>query len=131
MMILIFTNKVIIRYLWGAMALYLLNISVDTPDFHSNTITEDLSINDQESLVEVILEEILGFEDLIPEYDDPDSEEPESQKKGNSFKIETLPLKGMPNFQAYSIENHKLTFSEFQQPLAEGFDLLDTPPPKI
>ena len=33
---------------------------------------EDLSFNDQESLIELIVEKVLGYEDAIPEYDDSD-----------------------------------------------------------
>ena len=49
------------------MGIYLLNISVDTKDPHPEYIPEDLSINDQESIVEIVVEKILGFENAIQE----------------------------------------------------------------
>jgi hypothetical protein len=54
------------------MALYLLNISVDTADSTPHYLPEDLTFNDQESIVEIVLEKILGFEDAIAECDDND-----------------------------------------------------------
>ena len=54
-------NSVFTKILWGLMGLYLLNISVDTADPNPEHIPEDLSINDQESIVEIVVEKILGL----------------------------------------------------------------------
>ena len=61
------------KFLWLIMALHIFNCSVDMPDLNPEYIPEDLSINDIESIVELVLEEILGFENAIKEYDDQDS----------------------------------------------------------
>jgi len=53
------------------MALYLLNISVDAPDAFPNA-AENLNYNDMESVVEILLEQVLSIEDAVPEHDDPD-----------------------------------------------------------
>jgi hypothetical protein len=57
------------------MCLYLLNGSVDSPDMNPDYIPEDLSCNDQESIIELILEKVLGFDNMMVEYDDCDTEQ--------------------------------------------------------
>ncbi|TRX60590.1 hypothetical protein FNH22_05940 [Fulvivirga sp. M361] len=66
-------NSSFISFFYGFMALYMLNICVDSPDALPNTVPEDLSYNDQESIIEIVLEKLLGCEDAIPELDDNDS----------------------------------------------------------
>lgn len=61
--------------------LYLLNIGVDAPDLYEESVPEDLSFNDQESLVEIFIEKILGFEDAIKEYDDNDTKNSKNPNK--------------------------------------------------
>ncbi|MFD1551039.1 hypothetical protein DNU06_04440 [Putridiphycobacter roseus] len=80
-------NSLLINILWGVMALYLLNISVDTADLNPQSVPEDLSINDQESIVEIILEKILGYENAIEEYDDNDKE---GQHKNSNVKLDFI-----------------------------------------
>lgn len=63
------------KYFWYFMAIHLLNLSVDAPDLTPSYIAEDLMINDQESVMELIAETVLGFEDAFPEYDDNDGNE--------------------------------------------------------
>lgn len=57
------------------MGLYFLNISVDTADLSPEYFSEDLTINDQESIIEIVVEKVLGYEDAIKEHDDHDREE--------------------------------------------------------
>jgi len=60
------------RMLCFLVATYLLNISVDSPDILPYK-AEDLSFNDQESIVEIVIEKFLDYDTLIPEIDDNDS----------------------------------------------------------
>ncbi len=111
------------------MGLYLLNISVDTADLSPNYLPEDLSFNDQESIIEIILEKVLGFEDAIKEYDDPDREDHNTKK---NMKIDFLVYASNEedlsnNF--YTI--HKKTFPEFEVALTKGFKEIVGPPPKF
>lgn len=69
------------------MAIYVLNCSVDMPDEHADHVPEDLQINDQESIVELILEVGLGMEDAIPEQEDADADQENSLKKPFSFDL--------------------------------------------
>jgi len=62
-----------LRLFWFIMALHILNISVDAPDVKPDYIPEDLSYNDMESIVEIVLEQVLDIEDAIPEQEDDDT----------------------------------------------------------
>ncbi len=57
------------------MALHIFNLCVDTKDFELAGTPEDLSINDQESVVEIVLEHWLGIKNAIEEHDEPDQED--------------------------------------------------------
>ncbi|MEX1191599.1 MAG: hypothetical protein WEA99_06460, partial [Brumimicrobium sp.] len=69
------------------LALYLFNISVDIPDKKSETFTEDLTYNDQESIVEFFVEKVLGFKNFFKEYDDVDNSEESSFHNGFNLYI--------------------------------------------
>jgi hypothetical protein len=57
----------------------LVNISIDPPDIltnldHDMELEEDLSINEMESISELILEKYFNLTDAVPENDDSESE---------------------------------------------------------
>lgn len=70
------------RYFCIFFAFHFINISIDAPDLQPMAVAEDLSINDQESLIEFVAEHLLGFEHLFPEADDDDNN---SQSSGFTF----------------------------------------------
>lgn len=80
-------EHIVFRFLCLVMALNILNYSVDTPDAQAENIPEDLSFNDMESIVEIILEQLLGFDNAIAEIDENDSDESTgiTIKKGLDF----------------------------------------------
>ena len=122
-------NSVFVTLLWGLMGLVLLNISVDTPDPYPQFIPEDLSINDPESIVEIVVEEILGYEDAIKEYDDHDTQD--QGKKGN-LKIDLLlQLKQDMNNAPSFIHAIKKTIPDYKAGLTSGHHQLETPPPEV
>lgn len=111
------------------MGLYLLNISVDIADPNPEYMPEDLSFNDQESIVEIVVEQVLSFEDAIKEYDDHDTED---HNKKKNVKIDLL-LKFIPkNHCTYcqSIEKGK-RYPDFEIRLTSAFIAIDSPPPEI
>lgn len=57
----------------GLIAMIILNCSVDAPDLQPEYVPEDLTYNDIESIVEWVLEDVLGYQDIIKEYDDDDN----------------------------------------------------------
>jgi len=115
--------------LWGLMALYLLNISVDTADPVSEAISENLSINDQESVVELIVEQFLGYEDAIAEYDEHD---PEDYQKKKVFKISFFPppQEDSPQETQWQSASKKPRFLHYASRLIHTSEDLDAPPPK-
>lgn len=111
------------------MGLYLLNISVDPADPNPDYIPEDLSINDQESMVELIVEQLLGFEDAFEEFEDPDGEDHHSKK---NLKID-LVLQPFSNSK-YTDQIHLIRnqhFSRYNTDLFGGFKKISSPPPKV
>lgn len=70
------------------MAFYLLNCSVDVDDENPGNLPENLSINDQESIIEIVLEIGLGIEDAIPENEDADGDQETSHKKKLKSEIQ-------------------------------------------
>lgn len=60
------------------MALHVINLSVDAPDNRLSAFQiehhEDLSVNDIESLSELLLEEVLGLTNAVPEHDEQDGD---------------------------------------------------------
>lgn len=67
-------THIIFRYFWVFMALHILNCSIDTPDAQPDCIPENLSINDIESISELILEDVFGIDNAIAERDEHDTD---------------------------------------------------------
>lgn len=64
------TQNKFVRFFWGLMSIYLLNISVDTTNLslYENS-PKGVVCNEQDSIVEIILEQVLDFEDFVKEID--------------------------------------------------------------
>lgn len=76
------------RVLWMVFALHILNCSVDTPDPNPDSVPEDLTVNDMESIVEFVLEQVFDINNAIAEHDENDTEDDSSGltiKKGIDF----------------------------------------------
>lgn len=76
------------RFLCGLVAAIILNLSVDAPDLHDNSVPEDLTYNDIESVVEWVAEEVCDIEDALPEHDDTDQNNPLKLNKKFEFFYE-------------------------------------------
>lgn len=70
----LYKHPIVIRFFCILMAFHIFNISVDAPDADPDSQPEDLSYNDMESVVEIILEKYLGFDNAIAEHDEPDDD---------------------------------------------------------
>lgn len=122
-------NSVYAKVLWGLQGLYLLNISVDAADPYPDNIPENLSRNDQESIIEIIVEQVLGFEDAIKEYDDCDAED-YTKKKNTKIEWSTLDFEQLNETLKFLPSGKSLLFS-FDDKVASGFKIIDSPPPKV
>lgn len=122
-------NSLFVKILWGFMGLFLLNMSVDIEDPNPEHIPEDLSINDQESIIEFFVEQVLGYEDAFNEYDDHDTED---HNKKTNVNIDLLNnyITDCTFMQSILVIN-KQTFCGYHPPLSKGFQKLDIPPPKV
>lgn len=122
-----FRNSGFSRTLWGFVTLILLNLSVDTIDPQTELIPEDLTINEQESVVEILLEEVLGIENAVAEYDDPDTDEA-SKKKGG--KIDLVTLLSSRQLQNQSLDKPNQRHYDHFSSVSSGHHQLVSPPPE-
>ncbi|MBW8199855.1 hypothetical protein [Flagellimonas abyssi] len=118
-----------LKIFWSLMGLYLLNISVDSPDRYPDHVPEDLSVNDQESIIEILVEKVLGYGDVFKEYDDPDKEDHNS---GSSFKIKLTVHQPNHDYSRYHIlMGKKKKFPDKNSLLTHLYIQKDTPPPEV
>ena len=111
------------------MGLYLLNISIDPADPNPEYIPEDLSFNDQESVIELIVEQVLGYENAIKEYDDHDTEE---HNKKKNIKIDLLAYQTKPNkYIHHLLSEKKNPYPDHEARLTNGYKEIASPPPKV
>ncbi|MDQ4140754.1 MAG: hypothetical protein M3142_09530 [Bacteroidota bacterium] len=111
------------------MGIYLLNISVDTTDTTPEYLPENLSINDQESLVEIIVEQALGFENTFCEYDDPDTEDNTKKKNSKIDLVVLFPIERTSSEKPSNISKQR--YPKHDVCLTNGYSRLTSPPPKI
>jgi hypothetical protein len=77
----------ILKTVWMAMALHILNFRLDAPDATNSTIAEDLSFNEIESFTEWFAEDVLNIEDAFSESDEHGDEESGFIKKMVDIKF--------------------------------------------
>jgi uncharacterized membrane-anchored protein YitT (DUF2179 family) len=70
-----------VRYFWTVIGIYVLNISVDVTDNFYNDHKQRVALNNQESIIEIIVEKVLGYENAITEKDSPETEKGFTLKK--------------------------------------------------
>ncbi|WP_090245690.1 hypothetical protein [Lishizhenia tianjinensis] len=108
----------------------MINISVDSKDPNAFRVHEDTSINDQESLLEIFVEKILGFENAFAEYDDQDGEnqQPSLEK---STKLDFYPS-SFTSFHAHVDDEEKQNvFALYLLKTKDGHPQKFTPPPQV
>lgn len=113
------------------LGVYLFNISIDVTDSSRYGITLNREFNEQESIVELIVEKVLGYENAISEGDDTESEDQENTAKSN-LKIEYITHCANPAFNSeFTFKPAKKHFTGSVEYLNNGYIQLSTPPPKI
>ena len=112
------------------MGFYLLNINVDAADPNPQNIPEDLTFNDQESIIEIVVEKVLGFENAIEEYDDHDTED--HNGKNNIDKVDlTIHFSFIFTNSSSDYYIQRQRHADFEVNLTKGFFQLHNPPPQI
>jgi hypothetical protein len=104
------------------------NISVDAPDGHTDAIKEDLSINEMESIVEIVLEQCFDIANAIPEHDEEDDNEANSIGK-YSLQFFCNSLQNSIEKSHHIIVSKKI-YSRDEYLLCDNHLEKDTPPPK-
>jgi hypothetical protein len=102
---------------------------VDVSDPYDSFVPEDLSFNEQESIVEFLIEYCFGYSDAMVEYDDNDLDG-HLKKKNSKFDF-------LVHCDEYSEQTHFICFKEnlsglnYKDFLIGGFHQIDSPPPKF
>lgn len=114
--------------MWGFMALYILNCSVDAPDAYAEYLPDNITLNDQDSIIEIIIEKLLGYDDVIAENDNEKETDYSIKKmfKINCFTI-PLPVLTAQNFYLYKKHNFFWKINGHVKPVFE----IHSPPPEI
>jgi hypothetical protein len=122
-------NSTFGTYHWFFMAIYFLNCSVDAPDIQISSQQENLKFNDQESIIELLVEKVLGFENAIIEQDDVDSSPQKAIKK--SISLDYFVFKDFNSFKDafYNRDSNKKQFLPIQ--LFDSIFLEITSPPPL
>lgn len=122
-------NSAFNKVLWVITGLLLLNISVDTTGLIRLNITKGLAFNDQESIVEIVVEKILGHENAIPEFDNYDGEDHNNK---TNIRIDLIARFTVDFSISETFGNAVIKrFPDLKACLSNGFHQLDIPPPKI
>lgn len=109
------------------LAMYLFNYSIDSRDAHLDHISEDLSYNDVESIVEFTLEYVLGIEDAMKEHDEQDDDN--GSVVGHAVYIVNATLADLTNSNDFGAEVvHR--YCNPSQFFSQGFPEINSPPPK-
>ena len=108
-------------------ALHVLNISVDPPDPQPDWVPEDLSVNEMESISEIICEQILHIDNAFPEQDDQDNADHGAPA---AFHYTPLLIAYQPLLSVIPVPtslpvNVKINESFYKQPMRE---ILSPPP---
>lgn len=112
------------KALWLFMACYFINSFVDAPNVVGNTVAP---YNEQESIIELVIEKVFNFGDVIAETNDTDNQEQTSLKK---LKLEVYfsALKLM--FLQPLFNFNTKTFSYSSSCVENPFYTIFSPPPE-
>jgi len=106
----ILRKHIVFRIVWVFMALHILNCSIDSPDAQPDYVPENLSYNDIESVAELIIEQIMGFDNIIPEQDEHDTED------GGSISIAKILFYCQP-FSIFSLTTTEAVLPSAERPI--------------
>ena len=112
------------------MCLFLLNCSIDIPDKRLNHFAVDTSYNDQESIIELFIEKILGYGDVIAESEDSDGNEHSKSKKNISIDSYVLPIFSKDDQSIEAKSKRELIYLK-EQNLVSAYFEIHSPPPEV
>lgn len=121
-------NNIISRIFCFLLALHIFNVSVDMPDAQPDYVSEDLTFNDQESFVELVLEKVLGIDNAVAEHDEADETNSQNFEMSKDFKLYNQCAQNIV-FQLHTIEIVNIPFYK-ESSLAEYFREIQPRPPR-
>lgn len=113
----------IMAALWLLLAAMILNYSIDVPDPNNDSVKEDLSYNDIESITELIFEYGFGWDNFVPEHDEDDREDDGgfAKKIELAFTLQSITFKIIPESTIPSQGHYfRYAISEIQPPFIKG-----------
>jgi hypothetical protein len=114
------------KVLWLFMACYFINSIVDAPNL--NLYTSAVYFNEQETIIELVVEKVMDFGDVIPETNDTDNQEQTSLKK---LKLDVyFPTLKLVFLQPLYNFNTK-TFCHSDSFVENPFHSIFSPPPEM
>lgn len=125
-----FRHSFFLRYFAVFLALYILNCSVEHPGANRLGLAEEMGINYQESLVELLIEQFLGYEYAIAEYEEEESPDNSSFKKVLEVLLGAFGTSGLPSAK-YLDKNVPKTYFYGQAALSAPCFEIHSPPPNI
>jgi len=72
---LIFKHPKLVQFVLLLQVFLIFNYSIDIPDQNSDAFAEDLSVNDIESITELVLEYVFDLQNFVPEHEDDDPDD--------------------------------------------------------
>lgn len=123
-------RHIIFKYFWLLMTALFINTSVDPIDPNGDWVAEDLSVNEMETIIEIVAEQILDIEDCFKETndDDPDSSTAVKVLKDVSHYI---PVK-IPTPKLGSVLADALPIPDYFKRFNSQFiSEINAPPPKL
>lgn len=120
-------NSILLQVVWGFLCLHALNCSINVNDYVDTNGKEDLSINEQESIIEFILEKVLGDEDAVEEYEEHDNDD-HTSKKVNEFKLFLGYNQQFTTLESEFIRQSKHAFFYLHRPAKAFHDPVNPPP---
>lgn len=122
-------HTIFLRFIWAILGMHILNFSINIADNIPINQKEDLTINEQESVIEFIIEKVLGDSDAFTEYDDIDPDDHSSKKQTNiQFHLSTY--FSNPEFSAILFTSIDKSNFSYNQSIIEGISSPNNPPPK-
>lgn len=100
---------------------------MDIPDSNNKGISEDLSINDMESIIEIVFEKFLGYENYVKEFDDNDQDTFQFKKGLDMYIKPSIQVANITSL--IIIEDHTIINTNFFDVKSKTQDIL-TPPPR-
>lgn len=123
-----FRNHIIFRIFCFVLALHIFNISVDMPDGKPDDVPEDLTINDQESFVELVLEKCVGIDNAIAEHDESDDEERDFEMT-KEFKVYSNTYEQITFFRTYTEFDNSVPYIHTY--ISQYVNDITHPPPQV